>query len=247
MTEHHHTLQRLVCLAFFLLSIATLSAAVQITLTSGQVIVGDILFENEEVVVLKTTEGVRYQYPRSDIAEIGEVAAQQVAEEKKTVASRKVGLMLQVAGGGAFLPKQATGGFVSVDLKIGASNMMQKRIFLGGAVGYHAFILGGNKYGFVPLQVCAEIPFTLKQNAPYIGMGVGYGIAVNGVKKGGLFTSLEIGWRRQINTNTAFALALYSEYQQGMFSVSEEIDGTIYTQQAYRSLSTVGLKAGIHF
>ncbi len=247
MTEHQHTLQRIVCLALFLLSITALSASVQITLTSGQVIVGDILFENEEVVVLKTTEGVRYQYPRTDIAKIGEAATQQVVEEKKTVAGRKVGLMLQVAGGGAFLPKQATGGFVSVDLKIGACNMMQKRIFLGGAVGYHAFFLGGNKCGFVPLQVCAEIPFLTTQNAPYIGLGIGYGIAVNGAKKGGLFTGLEIGWRRQINTNTAFALALYSEYQQGMFSVSEEIEGAVYTQETYRSLATVGLKAGIHF
>ena len=247
MHEHLHIKRHLILLLLIVVCRGYLSAEVAVNLSSGQTIVGDILFENEEVVVIRTGDGMRYQYPRQDILSIGEAEVQKEDTESRNTAERKVGVGVQVVGGAAFLPQESVGGFVGTDLKIGACNLMQRHIFLGGSVGYRAFIVDGKHIGFIPLQVCAEIPFLLYRNAPYIGMGVGYGIAVNKSYKGGLFVNLEIGWRHQINPNSALTIACYSEYQQGIFTTSETINEEIYTQQSYLGLSTIGLKLGIRF
>ncbi len=224
-----------------------LSAEVAVSLSSGQTIVGDILFENEEVIVIRTEDGMRYQYPRQDVLSVGDAEVQEEETDSRNESERKVGVGVQVVGGAAFLPKESAGGFVGADLKIGACNLMQRHILLGGAVGYRAFIMDGQHIGFIPLQICAEIPFLVHKNAPYIGMGIGYGVSVNKSYKGGLFANLEIGWRCQTSANSALTLACYSEYQQGIFSVSETINGESYTQQSYLGLLTAGLKLGIRF
>ncbi len=247
MQEHLHIKRLLVLLLLVAVCTGYLSAEVAVNLSSGQTIVGEILFENEEVIVIRTEAGMRYQYPRQDIVSIGEAEVQKEDAESQNTAERKVGVGVQVVGGAAFLPQEPVGGFVGADLKIGACNLMQRHIFLGGSVGYRAFIMDGKHIGFVPLQVCTEIPFLLYKNAPYIGMGVGYGIAVDKSYKGGLFVNLEIGWRHQITPNSALTLACYSEYQQGLFTVSEIINEETYTQQSYLGLSTIGLKLGIRF
>ena len=41
-----------------------------IVLNSGAHIAGEILLQNEEVVIIKKKDGARYQYPRTEVASI---------------------------------------------------------------------------------------------------------------------------------------------------------------------------------
>ncbi|HCS87019.1 MAG TPA: hypothetical protein DIW30_00850 [Bacteroidales bacterium] len=241
--------KRLFCLLLGILSILPLAAKVQITLSSGQTIVGDILFENEEVVLVKTPDGTRYQYLRQDISSVSEVVAQDKNTEKVVRPAKKAGVAVQMMGGVAVLPapQRTMGGFVAADLKVGACDLLGKRIFLGGAVGYHSFLLGGKNIGFVPLQISTEIPFLQGKHTPYVGIGMGYGFATDKAYKGGIYGNAEIGWRCWLHSNMALYLSCYSECQQGMFSVSENIGGVNYTRQTSLALCAVGAKLGVRF
>ena len=241
--------KRLFCLLLGILSLLPLAAEVRIILSSGQAIEGDILFENEEVVLIKTADGVRYQYLRQDISAVSEI----VVQSKDTVAvvrsAKKVGLAVQIMGGVAVLPapQRTTGGFVAVDLKLGACNLLGKRIFLGGAVGFHSFLLGGKNVGFIPLQISTEIPFLQGKHTPYVGIGMGYGFATARSYKGGVYGNAEIGWRCWLDSGMALYLSCYTECQQGMFSFAENINGVNYTRQASLALCAVGVKFGVRF
>ncbi|HOO18887.1 MAG TPA: hypothetical protein PK296_01715, partial [Paludibacteraceae bacterium] len=59
---------------FIFLSLLNLSAQEivhdKLILKSGDIYVGEIILKNDEIVILQTTDGTRYQFPFSDIKEI---------------------------------------------------------------------------------------------------------------------------------------------------------------------------------
>ena len=59
----------LMCL---LLAGTTFVSAEVVRLKSGKTIEGTILFQNDEVIVIRDASGARFQYPKSEIEEEGE-------------------------------------------------------------------------------------------------------------------------------------------------------------------------------
>jgi len=235
--------------------LAALLCAVQmdaevILLKSGVKVSGTIVFRNDEVVVFKDASGSRYQYLMSDIESIQEDETEEVLMEEVEVVSygrKKVAVSLQLAGGGAVVPRNMTGGSFSGDLVIGSANLLGKQILLGGAIGYHAQFLGGKTYSFLPLQLRAEVPMLQGKHMPLLGMGVGYGIALNKNVKGGLFAGLDFGWKYQFSRKNAIYLGVFSSFQGAKLQVTEIQDEKEYTSLQNRSLVDMGLKFGLYF
>lgn len=222
-------------------------AEVNIHLRSGESVIGEVILENDEVVILRDAEGARYQYLKSDIESISQ-AAEVPAETVKTAKERKVGVMVSVSGGAATITGK-WGGTVSVDAKIGACNLLNRHIFLGGEIGYHGYVVGQKKYNFLPLQIVADVPFMQTKNAPYAGLSFGYGFGLGKQEyKGGLCGGLEIGWRCAISPSNTFCLALNANVQQCAWKQLETIDGEDY-QADLRTPAFwgLGLKVGISF
>ena len=44
-----------------------------VTLRNGQVVRGDVVVHNEEVLIIKNNEGARFQYPASEVVSVEEV------------------------------------------------------------------------------------------------------------------------------------------------------------------------------
>lgn len=231
------------CVAFAL----TIAADVQITLFSGQTISGNILFENEEVIVIKDADGVRYQYLKTEImnvetdAPITESPKQPVAETKKVTA------ILQLSGGGTLMPDMQWGSRFAGDLRVGACNVTGKHIFLGGGIGYHAYVTQETTYSFIPLQLNMDIPFVQGKHAPYAGLALGYGFAVTQSLKGGLYTGIDIGWRYAISLKTTLLLSMSAAFQQCTLDIIETIDETPYTKTTTQGLCTIGAKLAFSF
>lgn len=242
--------KRLLILSFVLLaSVFAIADVVTLSLQSGEQISGEILFQNDEVVVLKNKDGKRYQYPRSEIKLMQE--ATELAEEEdeviRTPKTKKVGILIDMSGGMAWLPKQSLGGNVAVDVNIGACNVAQKRIFIGGGVGYHAYFVGGKTYSFIPLQARFMAPFTEKKHAPAFGASVGYGFCPQKQGKGGMFASLDFGWRGQLQEKTALFVGVNASMQQGQISFEETVEGNIYTNTSIRTFGMLGVKLALLF
>lgn len=231
-------------LLFFLLTLP--ASAEQVRLKSGDIIRGTIIFQNEQVLVIKKADGSRFQYLQTDVEAILEDEAEEAPKEQAmtTAKEKKVTASLQFAGGMTVLPGNSAGsesqmgGNVQADLFIGTCPLLTpssegaggcRGLFLGGGLGYHLHYAGGQPYSFLPIQLRAEAPLTQKRHAPMLGLGVGYGISLQKSAKGGAFADFTFGWRCQLSDSRAISLGLFSNIQQTKLTDHTDIiDGNAF-------------------
>ncbi len=213
---------RLVCLV--LLCLFTMAAVAEdqvpqrVVFRSGRVVVGEIVMQNDEVVIVKDASGARFQFPRADIEEITAVQDNQPKEEEKETASRsvsnvkKTSMGFRVASGYMYM-NDRSGISVAADFMIGANNIANRRIFLGGAVGYRALIQAGKTYSVLPIDVVMELPLMTGKHTPMIGASAGYGIGI-GNFLGGVNAGLSVAYRLNFSRTGSLHVGYQFEVQQ---------------------------------
>lgn len=243
-------------LIFVLLLTTIVSFAdVAVTLRSGEIVFGNIIFQTEDILLLKTESGQRFQYQMSEVADIQDgLVTNQSEETKKETTKKKVGISLHIAGGGGLLPSYHSGGSMSADVFVGACNVFDKHIFIGGGIGYEAFFMPAannqdiTTYSFIPLQIRFSTPFMQTRHAPAIGMSVGYGFSPKGIEKSGLAASLDFGYRCQISEKNALFAGLTAAIQQSKIDeYTETIEKQEYKFSSIQSLWKIGAKVAIQF
>ena len=239
-------MKKLYTIALILLC-ALCAHAETLILRTGARVKGEILFQNEEVVVLRNAEGARFQYPRAEIQEIltvdpveEEVVVEEQKDEIKT--AKKVSVSLELGGGAACIPNSAVGGGFSVDFLVGSHHIGQRHLFLGAGLGYHGMFIGAEKYNFLPVQVALRLPLLEQKHAPVFGMALGYGIALSKTYKGGLYASIDFGYRYQINEKSALAVVASAQFQQSKIAAAEIVEGNTFTNYTGRYLVSPELK-----
>lgn len=238
-----------------------------IRLKSGKTIEGTILFEDAEVVVIRDATGARYQYPKSELV-VGDEAISTAEKSaspraldpdeepgvaKEVASSRKVSMGISAYGGAMVMPGQMPdpttpqwGGHAGSEVMVGTSDLFRRRIFLGGSVGYQAYIIDGKPTSFIPIKLRAEVPLMLAKHAPMLAMGVGYGIGLQGTK-GGLCADVTFGWRYAFSRNGAFFLGAFADFQGAEVKLTETVSDKQYISRAYRNLCGMGAKMAVFF
>jgi hypothetical protein len=213
---------------------------------------GEIVFQNDEVVIIRNAEGARFQYPRADVEQILENDT--VADETPSgeaindqMVSKKASILLEIAGGVAVLPSEAVGAAVSADLLVGSHHIGERHLFVGGGLGYHGVFMGENKYNFLPIQVAVRIPVLESKHAPVFGLSAGYGIALSKDYLGGIYAGADFGYRCQLNPKTALALVLFAQFQQAKIGATEIVDGNTFINFTGRYLVSPELKLVLLF
>ena len=242
-----------------------------IRLKSGKTVEGTILFQNEEVVVIRDANGSRYQYPKSDILEENDVqddtvdtpsqsqeATQDMEQKLAAETGRKVSMGVSVFGGGMVLPAGSAvvgdadgsrtqgGGHAGAEVMVGTSNLLGHRIFLGGSVGFQSYMMKGKNMAFIPVKVRVEVPLMRGNHVPMLGLGAGYGIGLRSVT-GGFCADVEFGWRYNFSRKGAFFLGGFADLQGCKTSITETVEGKDYTAQAHRYLCGFGTKIALFF
>lgn len=220
-------------------------------LRTGARVQGTIVFQNEEVVIIRDAGGTRFQYPRADVQEIladnQENPEPSDSPDKEITTAKKASILLEFGGGAAVIPGESAGGAFSADLLVGSHHIAGRHIFIGGGVGYHGFFLGQEKYNFLPVQVAMRAPFTEHKHAPVGGLSLGYGIALNRNYLGGIYAGVDFGYRCRLNTQSAIALVAFVNFQQARLTLNETIDDTPFTNTVGRNLLLSGLKLALYF
>lgn len=234
---------------FILLCIC--ARAETIILHTGARITGEILLQNEEVIVIRDASGARYQYPRTDVQQV--IASDSVPtdipptiETELKAEDKKATVLFELSGGIAAIPNDMLGGAISIDMLVGSYKIRQKPIFVGAGVGYHGLIIGGQQYNFLPIQAALRVPLIDDKHAPIIGLALGYGVALSKDYMGGLYTGLDVGYRYQINDKTAMTVTLFATFQQAKIKVTQTIEENLFTTMAGRSLVVTGVKMAIY-
>ena len=238
-------------LPIFLLLLSSMLMAEVVVLRSGQRVQGEIVVRNSEVVIVRTSNGMRYQYPMSEVSAITLDEDQMDAStEKKDNVSRKqqaVSLRAQAMGGALYVPNMGWGGYAGADLIVGANVMEGKRVFVGGGVGYRARVVNDKTYSFIPLQATISSSLMDQQHSPIIGMNIGYGISTDRKIQGGICAGAELGWHYVVDENTSIVLGLSAEWQQAKVDVVETVIQKDYINHMGVNFITFGAKVAILF
>lgn len=247
----------------FLSLLCTIALRAEVlVLQSGAEVQGTIVFQNEEVVIIKTPSGARYQYPTSEIktirSERKNTADTNTPSDEQTafglpetgVTRKKVSVAIEVAGGAAALSRNKdVYGNMATDLLVGSHNLLNRSIFLGGCVGYLGALYTTTKTiptttvpivkktvaanSFLPIALAARIPLLQQKHAPMIGMQVGYGFALSKEYQGGLYAGLNIGYCCQLSDLQRLYLAADCRFQQAFLATTEHIADTEGTIHNY--------------
>lgn len=237
-----------------LLTFVVCAHAETLLLRTGARVKGTIVFQNEEVVIIRDAEGARFQYPRaeveeilSDDAELSETSDSSDSSEEENTTTKKASVLLELAGGAAVNPNEAAGGAFGVDLLVGSHHIGDRHLFVGAGIGYHGVFLGAEKYNFLPIQVAVRMPFTEIKHAPVFGVAVGYGVALSKEYLGGIYADVDFGYRCQLNPRAAIALVAFAQFQQAKVPNTTIIDGNEFTSLSGRSLVMSGIKMAFYF
>ena len=224
---------RLVCLVLLCSFTVAVCAEEQVpqrlVFRSGRVVVGEIVMQNDEVVIVKDASGARFQFPRADIQEITAVEEEQPKADEKESASRAMSNVKKTsmgfrAGSGVMRLNEQTGIAVAADFMIGANNLANRRIFLGGAVGYRALMQAGKTYSVLPIDAVMELPLMTGKHTPMIGAAVGYGIGIGNIL-GGVNAGLSLAYRLHFSRTGSFHIGVQAEVQQlARFPHSQQVE-----------------------
>jgi len=240
---------RIIALVMASLFVVTTQAEI-IVLQSGQQITGDIVVQNDQIIMVRDSEGRRFQYPRSEVTQII-VPAQtdepvQVIEVQEEEVKGNCALRLDISGGGLFVPGFCNGGYGSAAIQIGTRRIGKQSVFLGSSVGYQAAV-GKELYNFLPLMAVVSFPLIEGKHAPEIGAAIGYGFALKNPNKGGLVAKMDISWRYQYTNKSALLLGVQANFQQAQVNDTEVIEGKTYTSNLGKNFVGVGVRLAFQF
>jgi len=251
-------MRKLFLLIAFVAASFACAHAETILLRTGARVKGTIVFQNEEVVIVRDAAGKRFQYPKTDVENI--LSDDEVAEEQETVAeeapeiktTKKASILLEVADGAAVVPNADLGMGFSVDLLVGSHHIGDRHIFLGGGLGYHGiFLLNAKadatpaiteKYNFLPVQFALRMPFMETKHAPAFGFSAGYGVALSKDYIGGMYVGFDLGYRCQLNPKTAIGAVFFTQFQQAKVKTYDVIEGVTFENFTGRNILSFGAK-----
>lgn len=222
-----------------------------IVLRSGKTIKGEILLNNDEVLILRQKDGSRFQFPKQEIISIDADAIQKSQSTTDTLVLNKVAFNLSVAGGATHTPN-GWGGFVQPMLFIGANIAKNQPVFVGGSIGYNGVITRDNTYSWIPIQATLRCPIVRKKTGnntmdgqPLISASIGYAIATSQEWEGGICFGVDAGWQKSLNNKVSFYIALTAQCLQTRIKTIETIHDNAYQNFRGCTLGSIGLCLGI--
>jgi hypothetical protein len=226
-----------------------------VMLRTGKSVEGVVLVHNEEVVILQTNDGRRFQYPAAEVLSVQErnAASDASISMSEIQANTHFAARVQLHAGAVYLPMKGWGGQVAMDMALGTNQIKQTPVFLGASVGYRAKCFVDQIYSFIPLQVVLYMPLKTFKHTPSVGFSLGYGISATSSTDGGICLGLDVGWNYSYKRNKSISLGANVEWQQTQTDVLHEIfnpnTGTSnqYVNHIGAGFLTIGTKLAIQF
>lgn len=211
-----------------------------VKLKSGISVSGQIQVQNDDIIVIRTAQGRVFQYPRSEVLEVQE---ESVVEQKDSIRSKRVGLRIQVNSGLALPPSSATYG-IGAGLQVGAVDLFNRHIYLGGGLGIDMVSFDGNKF-FLPLTATLSVPLMQTEHAPFVQLDGGYAFAVRNSLRGGAHFAFHLGYQYRFENQKSIHLSLFAKIQQATWQYTETIENNNYTYPMRSVIPQAGLMLAV--
>jgi len=229
----------------------------KIILKTGEVYVGELVVHNQEMVMIKTQNGNRYQFQLSEIKEIGREKLVQLPPDsiqRVRVLNRRGNAnfcgMIELTGG-ISQAKYTFGASPNTQFSLlfGCKRIYGQNLFLGAGLGYNTTHAGEKPatIRFLPLFLRLQNTLTSNRTAPYLGMDVGYAFALNTEYGGGALIKISAGVTHKLNYKTAFFAGAYAGVQSLSAPLTETNKLGVYSYRGKTTMRSVGIKIGMCF
>jgi hypothetical protein len=229
----------------------------RVTLNTGESYVGEILVQNADMVMIKTTEGKRYQFQVVEIRKIEKATASDLPTDSNRTfmdipqSEGNFSGMLELSGAvsGAKNAFSASPDFQAT-LSFGNKKAFGKDVFLGIGAGYQ--IISGNTgsqtIGLIPLFLRAQKTLAVGPTAPFIGFDAGYAFSSNQFYTGGAFAKISAGIIHRLDVKTAVYVGFFAGLTSIYYpNIAETLNSATYTYSGNTTMTSLGVKAGLQF
>ena len=228
----------------------------KITLNSGKIYIGEIIVKTNEIVMIKTAGGKRYQFQLSDVKKIERISKNDNSDQSvqsDIPATDKDAIFcgdIELSGGIANTSNSfKSASNTEISMIFGNKNVSGKDIFIGIGAGYSMIFLPSTTNPINYLPVFLRLQSTLKKarTAPFIGIDAGYSFGLSSGFGGGPAIKVSVG----VTHKTGYKSDVYAGVFGGLTSISAKITETndlgTFNYNGNTSMTNFGLKFGVHF
>lgn len=225
----------------------------KITLNSGEVYIGEILMRNNELIMLKTKDGTRYQFQSAEIKKVEKelVQVDSTKEPSEIIHSTANFSGIFELSGGISSAKNCidTSPEAQLALIFGNKNAFRKNLFLGLGMGIDKIFVFSNStsIGFLPLFLRLQTTRNKNRTTPFVGMDAGYAFALNQGFGGGAMVKITAGISHRINYKTFLIAGVYTGANAISGNLTETNDLGTFTYYGNTSINSLGVKIGLQF
>jgi hypothetical protein len=232
-----------------------------VILKTGNTYIGNIILQNDDIVLLQADSGERFQFLLSAIKEIKKGALSAEPDGKNANGDAEMidmsendnlRMQIDVSGGASFADKAfGLSPSVQASLLLAIDKLFDKPLTAGFGLGYHAILLKENEAisptPFLPLFVHLQYNFSKAKHHPFIGFDAGYALALSEEYKGGLNTKISAGYAYNITHKTTFYAGLFYGLQGISTNLREEFNNEAYLYFGKTVINNFGLKIIFQF
>jgi len=229
----------------------------KVTLKTGETYVGEIVVQTADMVMIKTTQGKRYQFQLKEVKSIEKNSSSDLQKNSDQIVldisapSGNFSGMLELSGAVSGAKSAFTSSpNIQVSLAFGNKQAFGKDLFLGAGIGYNFISDNSNSQtiGLIPLFLRVQKTLTADKTAPFVGFDAGYAFSTNQLYEGGTFVKFSVGITHRVSIKTS----LYAGFYAGLNSIycsslSETIDSGTFTYSGTTSMTSFGVKVGLQF
>jgi len=228
----------------------------RITLNTGEVFVGEIQLKTNELVILKTEDGGKFQFQLKEIKSIDKQAASESTTTENSNSSETVSTQSNIKGivdltGGVASAKYLTSMSPNIQLSMTFGSKLGKndQMFLGLGVGYSNTFLTDNSKNISQLPVFVRLQNNLskKRTSPYVLLDAGYAFSLSSDFGGGILAEISSGISYRLDYKTNFIIGLYGRINSISGNLIETNDLGTFSYYGPTVLNCFGVKAGLQF
>lgn len=224
----------------------------KIILKSGKSYIGEVILQNEEVIILKISDGSRFQFKLSDIEEISKVTSEQVKQEIDSPKELDAFLSgIVELSGGVSGAKFKTGAvpFSNLNITFGSDQFGDGTFYFGLGTGYFGvFIPSPDKtISFIPVFIKGRKTFSRRITSPYLALDLGYAFASVVDYKGGIYSKMNLGIQKRLSYKTTISGGIYAGASGYDGQLTEANNNGNFSFMGQTAFVSGGLSFGIQF
>lgn len=223
-----------------------------VKLNNGDTFVGEVIWQNETIIMLQTKENKRFQFRRSDIERIERKTVQtthtQLSTEQEEKKRKSTFVISAVGGYATSIQADIAAPKAGVHLTVGRKELFGKQTLLGIGAGYeNLFDPNKGSIAYMPLFLMTQYRFKKTATTPIASTKIGYLLSLQDNYRGATMCQIMGGIYHSYTDKLALQTGLTINIAQINGQITEKNRLGTYISNGNSILYSFGIEFAIHF